>query len=200
MVHCRRQGWRPCQCLHAFRHPFFSEVQRGQIDRRRSVHDLRFGNRQLFFSILPVVEGNQVWTDAIVLHKAFQGRRQQFFWYFQQFRCALQEKFLRGVDMLVIDHFIRGKYDAGFDAGGMIRGQPQGLRDAIGGLEVNPVNVPLQLIGILLDGFQGFVAVGLVDLDRQVGADPVTMQEDHDLLDLLLLLPGFGDATSALLI
>ena len=36
-----------------------------------------------------------------------------------------------------------------------------------------------------------------VDLHRQAGADPVALQEDHDLFDLFLLLPGAGDPAGA---
>jgi hypothetical protein len=41
-------------------------------------------------------------------------------------------------------------------------------------------------------------AVGLVDLDRVVGGDPVRLEEDHHLLDLPLLLPGADDLLAAL--
>ena len=49
-----------------------------------------------------------------------------------------------------------------------------------------------------MDDLQRFVVIGFVDLDHQVGADTMTVQEDHDLLDLFLLMPGFGDMVRAI--
>ncbi len=73
------------------------------------------------------------------------------------------------------------------------------LRDAeLGGdlvrrLEADAVDVGGQPVGVLLHQLRGVGAVGLVDLDRVVGGDPVRLEEDHHLLDLPLLLPGAHD-------
>ena len=80
----------------------------------------------------------------------------------------------------------------------MVRRQAEGLGDAVGGFEAHAVNIPRQAVGVAAHHAEGLVAVLLVDLDRQVGADAVAVQEEHDLFDLLLLIPGKGDQAGAL--
>ena len=55
-----------------------------------------------------------------------------------------------------------------------------------------------QPVGVLADDAHRFGAVGLVDPDRPRGADPVGVQEQHDLADHLLLRPAGHDAPRAL--
>ncbi len=70
--------------------------------------------------------------------------------------------------------------------------------DRVGGLEADAPDVRGQLVGLLLDGVDRFVAVFLVDLHRQGRGDADALQEDHDLLDGLLLGPRVLDARAAL--
>ena len=68
-----------------------------------------------------------------------------------------------------------------------------GLGDLVGGEEADAPDVGGQPVGLVLhDGDRG-VAVLLVDAHRDGGGDPDALEEDHDLLDGLLLLPGGGD-------
>ncbi len=95
--------------------------------------------------------------------------------------------------MPILDQLLQRKHQAGFDARGVIGSQPQRLGDAVSGFETHPEDIPRQAVRIGLHHMHGLVAVLLVDLDRQVGADPIRVQEEHDLFDLALLLPGLGD-------
>jgi hypothetical protein len=67
------------------------------------------------------------------------------------------------------------------------------LGDSVGCFEADAIDVTFELIGISLYSLKRRIPIRLVDLDRQVGADPVTMQKDHDLFNLFLLLPCAGD-------
>ena len=66
-------------------------------------------------------------------------------------------------------------------------------RDRVGALETNASDVPGKPIGVLGHDLHGVRAVGLEDANRPGGADPVAVQEDHDLPDDLLLGPGVRD-------
>src|SRR6266496_5240437 len=81
------------------------------------------------------------------------------------------------------------------DHGGLVDAELH--RDSIGGLEPDATDVAGQTIGILRHDLDGIAAVGLVDAHRPRGADPVAVQEDHDLADHLLLGPGRRDAAGS---
>ena len=68
----------------------------------------------------------------------------------QQLYCPLDKHSPGDIDMPLVDGFIQGKNDTGFDAGGVFRTQPQCLGNAVCGLEVDPVNIAFQLIRIFL--------------------------------------------------
>ena len=72
------------------------------------------------------------------------------------------------------------------------------LRDLVGGLEADAVDVLGQAVWVGLDLLDRALAVGLVDAHRPAGADAVAVEEHHDLADDLLLGPGFLDALAAL--
>jgi hypothetical protein len=56
----------------------------------------------------------------------------------------------------------------------------------------------VQTIGILADELNGIGAVGLVEPHRTRRADPVAVQEQHDLADDLLVGPARDDPLRAL--
>src|SRR6266498_5519638 len=95
--------------------------------------------------------------------------------------------------MAILDHFIQGEDDPGFDARWMFYGQAESLGDAIGSFEPNAINVTFELIRIFLDCLESGIPIRLVYFDRQVGADTVTVQKHHDFLDLFFLFPGGGN-------
>ena len=65
--------------------------------------------------------------------------------------------------------------------------------DRVGALEPNASDVPGKPIGVLRHDLHGVRAVCLEDANRPRGADPVAVQEDHDLSDDLLLGPRVRD-------
>jgi hypothetical protein len=75
----------------------------------------------------------------------------------------------------------------------------QALGDHVGRLEADALDVAGQAVRILPDSLNGRAAVGLEDAEGPAGAHPVPVQEDHDLPDGLLLLPGGGDHFLAVL-
>ena len=71
-------------------------------------------------------------------------------------------------------------------------------RDLVGGAEADAADVAREPVGVVADDLHRIGAVGLVDPYRPRGADPVRVQEQHDLADHLLLGPAGDDARRAL--
>ncbi len=69
--------------------------------------------------------------------------------------------------------------------------------DLVGGLEADAAHVARQPVRGLADHPHGVVAVLAVDVEAERGRDIVLGQEEHDLLDGLLLLPGSADGAGA---
>ena len=72
------------------------------------------------------------------------------------------------------------------------------LGNCVGGLEADAVDVLREGIRVVLDGFNGGLAVGLIDADGAAGAHAIGMQEHHDGANDLLLGPGIFDPLPAL--
>src|SRR5262249_52711554 len=66
---------------------------------------------------------------------------------------------------------------------------PDLLCNLVGGRETDPVDVLRQRVRVLTHLFDCLLSVGLEDSHRPAGTDAVAMQEEHDLADLLYLLP-----------
>src|ERR1700756_3932270 len=77
-------------------------------------------------------------------------------------------------------------------------GNPDLLGDLVGGRETDPVDVFRQHVRITPHLLDCLLAVGLEDSYSPAGADAVAMQEQHDLADLLCLLPRMRDPFPAL--
>src|ERR1017187_3094341 len=71
------------------------------------------------------------------------------------------------------------------------------LRDLIGGLKTDAVDVLGKGVGVAAHFLDGVFAVGLVNAHRPAGADPVGMEEYHDVSDDLLLGPRLLDPLPA---
>ena len=71
------------------------------------------------------------------------------------------------------------------------------MGDLIGGLKPDAVDVPGQPVRVGADLLDGIVAIGLVDAHRAARADPVAVEEDHNLADYLLLRPRILDPPPA---
>jgi hypothetical protein len=104
---------------------------------------------------------------------------------------------LREVAVAVVGGLGQGVGEAGLDPLGAVARDADRRGDRIGGLETDPPDVRGQPVGLLLNGADRFVAVFLVDLHRQGRGDADALQEDHDLLDGLLLGPRVLDAGAA---
>jgi hypothetical protein len=98
----------------------------------------------------------------------------------------------------VLGRLRQRELQAGLDPLGAVVGDTQALGELVGGLEPDPPHVGGQPIRLPADHLDGVVAVGLVDPHRQRGGDANALQEDHHLLDGLLLLPRGGDHLGAL--
>jgi hypothetical protein len=77
-------------------------------------------------------------------------------------------------------------------------GDAEALGDRVGGLEADAPDVGGQPVRLAADHVDRLVPVGLVDPHRQRRGDTNALQEDHHLLDRLLLLPRTGDHPGAL--
>jgi hypothetical protein len=87
---------------------------------------------------------------------------------------------------------------AGGDPFRAVLGDADAGGDRVGGLEPDAPHVRGQLIRVLRDGLDRLIAVLLVDLHRQRRGHADALQEDHDLLDRLLLGPGVLDPRAPL--
>ena len=67
---------------------------------------------------------------------------------------------------------------------------PSFARDGVGRPEADAAHVAGQPVRVLGHDLDGLVAVGLEDANRPGRADPVGVQEDHDLPHGLLLGPA----------
>src|ERR1035441_7428835 len=72
------------------------------------------------------------------------------------------------------------------------------LRDLVGGLEADAVDVLGQAIRVHLDLIDRALPIRLANPHRPAGADAVAVEEHHDLADHLLLRPRLLDALAAL--
>ena len=87
--------------------------------------------------------------------------------------------------------------DAALASADVIVGISHVFGDGIGGFESDAPDVVRQAIRILLYLLYGFLAVSLVNLGGVGAAHAIALQEDHDVLDVLLLFPRLGDEVDA---
>jgi hypothetical protein len=95
--------------------------------------------------------------------------------------------------MAVLGGLRERELQAGLDPLGTVVGDTQAAGELVGGLEPDPPHVGGQPIRFAADHLDGLIPVGLVDPHPQRGRHPNALQEDHHLLDGLLLGPGGGD-------
>jgi hypothetical protein len=92
----------------------------------------------------------------------------------------------------------QGVGQAGLDPLRALRGDADRTSDGVRGLEPDPPHVGGQPVRLVAHDRDGRVAVFLVDPHRQRRGYPDALQEDHHLLDRLLLGPRGGDQRGAL--
>ncbi len=91
-----------------------------------------------------------------------------------------------------------GEAQPGLDPLRAVVADAEPLGDPVGGLEADAPHVRREPVGLLGDDLDGLVPVQPIDPHGQGGRHPHALQEDHDLLDGLLLLPGLLDHGRAL--
>ena len=91
--------------------------------------------------------------------------------------------------MAIRGRFKQGVLDAGFGTIERILRDANLLRDLVGRLKADPLNVCRQSVGIAAHLLDGMFPVSFVDAYRPTGADAIAVQENHNLADLLRLLP-----------
>jgi hypothetical protein len=116
----------------------------------------------------------------------------------EQLGCLGDQLGLGQVAVAVLSRLRQGELQAGPDPLGAVVRDAQAAGELVGGLEPDPPHVGGQPIRLPADNLDGVVAVGLVDPHPKRGGHPHPLQEDHDLLDGLLLGPGGGDHGGAL--
>ena len=123
-----------------------------------------------------------------------EGRQDQLLRRFEQF-FGERDQLIRRQPAMTLVHRLGQRVrnpGAQSDHGGLFDAEPH--RDRVGALETNASDIPGKPIGVLGHDLHGVRAIGLEDANRPGGADPVAVQEDHDLPDDLLLGPGVRDA------
>jgi hypothetical protein len=76
-------------------------------------------------------------------------------------------------------------------------GQAEVARDLVGGLEADPFDLAADAVWFSSQDFLRFLAIGLHDAEAERVGDAVGLQEDHDLAQGLLVLPGGLDRFGA---
>ena len=89
----------------------------------------------------------------------------------------------------IFGKFLEDMPDASLRTNDGIPGNPESLGQRIGGLEANAMDIERQPIRILLDADNRLIPIGLINPDSTCGANPMRVQEDHDLPDDFLGLP-----------
>ena len=113
-------------------------------------------------------------------------------------RCTcLDELRPRVEDMALVGELTENMQDAGLGALGRAGGDAEMAGDLVRRLEPYAEDVDGEPVRVLLHDGDGAVLVLLVDLDGEGGRDAVGLEEDHHVLDLLLLHPRLGDPLAA---
>jgi len=104
----------------------------------------------------------------------------------------------RIVDMPLLRELVQHMQGPGPHTGRGVLLETELRRDPIGGKEADAPDIRCQAVGIVLDDPDGLPAVGLEDLGGVGGGDPVTLQKEHHLPDLLMFPPSPRDHLHAL--
>lgn len=152
-----------------------------QIDRRDRLAAVRARHRLPYDSlVLPGQLGETLDDQAGVDGEQLHG---------------IRDELLLGQEAVpLVGRLGEGVLKARLDPIGAVVRNADGLGDAVRGEEADPPDVRRQAVRLVPDDRDGGVRVLLVDPHGDGGGDADALEEDHDLLDGLLLLPGGGDA------
>ena len=99
--------------------------------------------------------------------------------------------------MAIVRELIQGIEDPAAQAHIFLMVESHLFRNGIRRFEPDTPDIICQAIRIFLHYLDAVIPIGLVDLGRMAGRDIVTLQKEHDVLDLLLLLPALLDPLHA---
>ena len=116
----------------------------------------------------------------------------------QERRGGLDELGLDDGAVALVGKRLQHMPHAGLGTDHGIAGNAQALRQGVGGLEADAVDVQGQAVGILLHPGDGLGAVGLVDAHGPGRAHAMAVQKHHDLAHDFLLGPGRDHTGGAL--
>ena len=108
----------------------------------------------------------------------------------EEFGGFLQQAFVGEGAVAFAFEFFERVQDAGVDALRAGGGQAEVARDLVRGLETDAFDLAADAVGFGGQDFLRVLAVGLDDADAQGVRHAVGLQEDHDLAQGLLVIPG----------
>ena len=111
----------------------------------------------------------------------------------EQRRRARDQLGARQGAMALAQRLLEHVAEAGAQAERRIRRDAEALGQLVGGLEADAADVAREAIGVLADHLDRALAVGLEDARGAQRAEPVRMQEQHDVAHRPLLAPGGRD-------
>ena len=137
--------------------------------------------------------GPVVADELARLHERVDSRRRKFAERLQQFgRVVAQVGFARGRVPLLLERLQRVE-DAGVEPGRRVVGKAQVDGDPVGGLESDPFDLPGHAVGLRQEHGPGLRSVAVHELHALRRRDAVGLEEDVDLAQHALLLPGALD-------
>ena len=111
----------------------------------------------------------------------------------EQFCAGPDQLFTGRVAVPFVRQLIQGIEHAAAQADILLMVKSELFRDRVGGPESDPPDVVRQAVGILLHDLYAFISIGLIDLRCMARGDVMPLQEEHDVLDFLLLDPALFD-------
>jgi hypothetical protein len=179
------KGKKRCQMSQALCHLSFREIISPKVHGFVVSEGYPGFRRQFFFD------------ETLLGDLARQGLLQNRPGYFQEFLALIEEPLLRDADMPLVGGLMQHVGETSFRPQGRFRGDAQLPGNLVDGKKTDPGDIHGQAVGIFLHHFErGFAAI--FKNPRGKGcADAVSPQEDHELPDVFLVLPGFANLIEA---
>ena len=111
----------------------------------------------------------------------------------QKLGPGLYQLFPGGIAVTVVRQLIQGVQQSAAQPDKPVMLKSQFFRDCIRRFKSDPPDIIRKPVWILLDHLDALIAVCFIDLCRMSRTDIMALQEEHDVLDLFLILPAFPD-------
>ena len=95
--------------------------------------------------------------------------------------------------MAIFRKLIQGVQNTAAQAHIFLMVKPHLFRDGICRLKSDTPDIVCQAVRVFLHHLDAVIPIGLIDLGCMAGRNIMTLQKEHDILDLLLLLPALLD-------